>query len=294
MPRGKAELTISRENACKAILREIHPAGVRAVAYQLFNRKLLPSMAKSQTNIVSTMLTRLREEGVIPWNWIVDGTRELERPSQWGDLESFAHTVERSYRKDYWDNQPRYIEVWSEKSTVHGTIWPVIRATGVGFRSLHGFNSATKVKEAAEASADDDRDWLVFYVGDWDPSGLFMSEEDLPRRLEEYGGCINFRRIALIEEDTESSEMEALSFSPEDKINDTRYAWFKRHYRTQCWELDALNPNILRTRVEEAIRADIEEESWQRMQLAEAAEKESLRHIMRQWRGQFGRGNGQG
>ena len=29
---------------------------------------------------------------------------------------------------------------------------------------------------------------IVLYVGDFDPSGMFMSEEDLPTRLAEYDG----------------------------------------------------------------------------------------------------------
>jgi hypothetical protein len=294
MGRGKAALTLSRERACYEILQEIQPASVRAVCYQLFNRKLIESMAKSQINTISAMLTRLREEGVVPWSWIVDGTRELQRSAQWGDIEEYARAVERSYRKDYWEDQPTFIEVWSEKSTVEGTLWPVIRTTGVGFRSLHGYNSATKVHEAASASAQDDRQWIVFYVGDWDPDGLYMDHEDLPRRLDEYGGDIDLRRLALAAGDLGTRVPDDASFPPEDKKDGSRYRWFKDRYTTRCWELDALNPNVLRARVEAAIREEIDEESWARMQLAEAAEKESLRQIMGQWRAQRGSQNGDG
>ncbi len=51
----------------------------------------------------------------------------------------------------------------------------------VGFRVMHGFSSATTVHDVAED--DDGRDLIVLYVGDFDPSGMFMSEEDLPNRL---------------------------------------------------------------------------------------------------------------
>ena len=43
---------------------------------------------------------------------------------------------------------------------------------------MHGFSSATTVHDIAED--DDGRDLIVLYVGDFDPSGMFMSEEDLP------------------------------------------------------------------------------------------------------------------
>ena len=43
---------------------------------------------------------------------------------------------------------------------------------------MHGFSSATTVHDVAQD--DDGRDLIVLYVGDYDPSGLYMSERDLP------------------------------------------------------------------------------------------------------------------
>jgi hypothetical protein len=138
------------------------------------------------------------------------------------------------------------------------------------------------VYEAAALSAGDTRDWLVLYVGDWDPSGLYMSEADLPKRLEEYGGAITLTRIALADQDIRTGALPG--FSPETKQTDTRYRWFKARYSTQCWELDAMNPNDLRARVEGAIAAEIDPESWARARLAEAAEQTAIREIMSRFR----------
>jgi hypothetical protein len=49
MPRGKTQRSYELISACYDILKEIHPATVRAVCYQLFIRKLIPSMAKTCT-----------------------------------------------------------------------------------------------------------------------------------------------------------------------------------------------------------------------------------------------------
>src|SRR5687768_12687941 len=102
MGRGKAVKTLEREAACRAILQAIQPATVRAVAYRLFNQKLLDSMKKSQTNIVSQMLVSLREAGVVPWAWVVDESRDEEVASTWNNIEAYTHTIERAYRRDYW------------------------------------------------------------------------------------------------------------------------------------------------------------------------------------------------
>src|SRR5215469_16346628 len=48
--------------------------------------------------------------------------------------------------------------------------------------AAHGFNSATKIHELAEEIQADNRHYAFFYVGDYDPSGMYMSEVDLNDR----------------------------------------------------------------------------------------------------------------
>jgi hypothetical protein len=141
MGRGKSKETRQLMLACRAILAEIQPATVRAVCYRLFVAGLIPSMAKKHTNRVSKLLTEARKEGSlsapwrIPWDWIVDETREPERVSSWANPQAFMSTVKRAYRKDFWALQPRRVEVWSEKGTVRGTVAPVLDEYGVTFRT---------------------------------------------------------------------------------------------------------------------------------------------------------------
>jgi hypothetical protein len=181
-----------------SILARIHPASIRAVCYQLFTAGWLDSMAKKDTNRVSTLLTWAREHDDIPWAWIVDETRAPERISAWADPAAYAETVSRAYRRDRWTDQPSWIEVWSEKGTIRGTLAPVLNRYGVTFRVLHGYGSATALHEAADESWTDERDreLRVLYCGDWDPSGLHMSEVDLPARLEAYDANITIQRRA--------------------------------------------------------------------------------------------------
>jgi hypothetical protein len=79
--RGKSIATWTLIFAAKTILEEIAPATVRAVAYRLFIQKLIPAMTKGATDKVSRCLTQAREQGLIPWEHIVDETREAERIS---------------------------------------------------------------------------------------------------------------------------------------------------------------------------------------------------------------------
>jgi hypothetical protein len=263
------------------ITRAAQPITGRGVRYKLFTAipPVITAMSKSEMQRVYRLLKEARERGDIPWEWIVDETRSMERTSTWSNPEEYARCVARSYRRDFWDQQPVRCEVWSEKGTVRGVLAPVLNEYAVGFRVMHGFGSATEVHGVAEN--DEGRPLIVLYVGDYDPSGMNMSEHDLPNRLKKYDGYhVELRRIAL----TPSQTRGLLSFSASDKKKDTRYAWFVRNFGARCWELDALDPNILREIVEKEISAEIEPAAWERCEIVNRAEQESLRYVLDQWK----------
>jgi hypothetical protein len=281
MGRGKSQKSIDLIAASINILTEIQPCSVRAVCYRLFTLGLITSMAKAETNRVSAQLRDARECGVIPWHWIVDETREAERVNAWDDPAAFIETVKRSYRRDRWADQPEQIEIWSEKGTIRGAIAPVLQDFGVTFRVMHGYGSATAIHEIAEETNRSKKHLTVFYLGDWDPSGLHMSAVDLPSRLEQYGGVAAILRLALREDDLHSLP----PFSAETKHGDPRYRWFVDHYGPTCWELDALSPAILRERVRQAIVERLDLRAWGQAGATEAAECESMRAILSTWPG---------
>lgn len=263
----------------ETICAAAQPITGRGVGYKLFTAGLIPSMARSEMQRVYRLLKEAREEGTIPWDWIVDEGRELEIRGSWDDPNQYARCVVNGYRRDYWDQQPVRVEVWSEKGTIRGVLKPVLDEYGVGFRVFHGFSSATSVNDIAQG--DDGRDLIALYVGDYDPSGMYMSERDLPERIEQYGGDhVVLKRIAL----TRGHLAGLTSFPAADKKKDPRYRWFVKNYGHRCWELDALDPNVLRACVEEAIVDQIDQEPWQRCKVVERAERNSLRDFMTSWK----------
>jgi hypothetical protein len=239
-------------------------------------------MSKNSTNRVGSLLTRAREEGTIPWAWIADDTRAIAKPTTWSSPESILDAAVRGYRVDWWKQQNYRVLLCSEKSTVSGTVEPTAGAYGVGFLSLHGYSSATIVNDLAALSLTDPRPLLVAYIGDWDPSGLHMSERDLPGRLERYGGRAAVQRIALTAADVADPALP--SFDAETKIKDPRYPWFSARYGPRCWELDALSPVVLRARVEAWIISMIDWAAWDRCLAVETAERDSLREVAGIWK----------
>jgi hypothetical protein len=279
--RTKAEM-VEYRTAAFAVARRIQPASIRANAYQQFVLGLTPSMAKTVTNQVSSLLTKAREGGLVPWEWIVDENRSVERTPSWDDPSEFSEAVVASWRLDRWAQQDVRVEIWSEKGTIRGTLGPVLREYGVGFRVMHGYTSATVVHDVAVQSRHDRRPLIALYTGDFDPSGLHMSAVDLPNRLAEYGALnVSLRRLALTNEDVADPALP--SFSAETKRSDTRYRWFVPRDGRTCWELDALDPNVLRSRVQAAICEYIDWRSWERCGLAEEAERSTLVEFMGAW-----------
>ena len=277
--RGMAQRSLDLIEAMYAEAEAAQPITGRGVGYKLFAAGLIASMAKPEMQRVYRLLREARERGDIPWEWIVDETRELERVSTWANPAEYAWTVARSYRRDFWNQQPRRVMVVSEKGTVRGLLRPVLDDFAVGFQVMHGFSSATIVHDISED--DDGRPLVILYAGDFDPSGMFMSEEDLPTRFSKYdGNHVVLRRIAL----TRRQGSGLPSFPATDKRKDPRYKWFVANYGDRCWELDAMDPNALRRVVEHAIRGLIEPVAWARCEVVNRAEQESLKTVLEKWR----------
>ena len=276
--RGMAQRSLDLIDAMYAEAKAAEPITGRGVGYKLFTAGLIPSMSTNEMQRVYRLLKQAREQDIIPWEWIVDETRSLERTATWDDPAAYARCVARSYRRDFWNQQPHRIQVWSEKGTVRGVLAPVLDHLAVGFLPVHGFSSATAAHDIAED--DDGRDLIVLYVGDYDPSGMFMSEEDLPARFTKYDGDhVKLRRIALTVEQLRGLP----SFPAADKKKDPRHRWFVANYGDRCWELDAMDPNDLRDCVENAIRELIEPVAWSRCEVINRAEQESLKTIIAKW-----------
>lgn len=292
-PRGKAKKTLEMEQAILDIVEERNPITVRGVCYALFTRGLISGMYTGETQKVSRVMTDMREKNDLDWTLIVDGSRAVETVNMWRDPSRIISVAVMQYRRDAWQDQLTRVEVWSEKSTVQGVLSPVLQELGVTFRVMKGFGSYTSVRQAAEDSHDtvEGKDCHVLYLGDWDPSGLYMSEIDLPSRLERYGSDWQFRRIALTLDDLDGLP----SFPTASKTTDRRCDWYAKNTGAdprKCWELDAMNPNDLRDRVRDAIEEFIDHDAWDHALKIERAEKESMQDFHERWKRQLKRKRG--
>ena len=268
---------------------DVHPASIRAVCYQLFIQGRLPSMAKKHTNRVITTSSTPAKRVSFPWRWIVDETRDAERAGTWASADEYpddaALLPERSLapaadaggslvgKRDH----PRHAGA-------------VLEHFGLTFRVIHG--PPVGPSRMTPSGLCRGREALPHPLRrDHDPSGRHMSDVDLPENRFQWEQeqaldptdvpSITLTRLAI--DPTDPTQAALPSFPASDKQADSRYRWFVDRYGDTCWELDAMNPNDLRTLVQQAIEAQIDWDAWLRAEAVETAENRSMRDFLAQW-----------
>src|ERR1039457_4625236 len=111
-----------------------HPQTLRQLHYAVFSRREIPyendqADYKRLSRATSVACRAYRawelESGrdsdgdppaySIPADWMVDETRQPETVSVWRDATQYVETVKRSYRRDNWQDQANYCEVWKKR-----------------------------------------------------------------------------------------------------------------------------------------------------------------------------------
>jgi hypothetical protein len=182
----------------------------------------------------------------------------VERVECWRDFDHHFNDFCDEHELDPWIDQPERVIIVSEKGTVRGTLQPVLAQLKVPLLVAHGHCSATASYDLAQRSKRHNRPLRVLYVGDHDPSGMQMSEVDLPERLTRYGGNAEITRIAITRPD-----MSALpDFSANYKLKNPNLRWYFRIYGERCVELDAISPNDLRARKPRSLQTNRRQASF--------------------------------
>jgi hypothetical protein len=297
--RGKSKTTVELvEYACK-VLKEIHPQTLRQLHYAIFSRaEIAYDNCRSDYQRLSRVTSQARRQyrqwelmdkpgeqppQTIPHDWIVDETRVAHSPSVWKDTAEYIDVVRSAYRRDNWQDQDDYCEIWSEKATVLAGLMPITKKRwGVTTRNVKGFGSAGMECHVGRLFEGIDKPITVFFLGDHDPSGI-MIEEDIHRRAQKASGFdFPMIRLAIHPDDI------ALFDLPPQRIKDTdsRAAGFKLQFGDEAptVELDALPAAELHRRVDAAISSLVDHERWNRAIAVQQAEFECIARIADQVR----------
>jgi len=259
------------------ILADNQPLTVRGAMYRGIG-KLWPDSSEPNYNKCARLILGMRRSGLIPYKWIVDGTRVSDKPSSWSGLADYAEAVAESYRKDLWERQEDYIEVFVEKDAMSGIIQPVTRQYDIQLNPIRGFPSETFLWNIAQEWLAIDKPIHVYYLGDHDPAGLKI-EDNLRSKLTEFSGkTVFWKRLAITNEDFRS---DLLGFQVKKKAAAGSWQPYLEQYGDRCVEVDAIPAREIRQRVKDSIESHIDQRKWQFLKEQEQREKQDVLAMVR-------------
>lgn len=255
-----------------AIVAAQRPMTVRQVAYQASVNGLIAKNENEFKNTVGRLLVKMRKDGQLPFSWITDNTRYMRKPNTWTGLDSLLDSTAQLYRRDLWESQDCYVEIWCEKDALSGVLYPVTREFDVPLMITRGYPSLTYIHSAAEQIAAEGKPAFIYYFGDYDPSGLDIAVK-VETGLRKYApqADITFERVAVTQEQIERWNLP----SRPTKSTDSRAKSFKG----RSVELDAITPEDLRQLVRNCIEQHIDADTLARTKRVEELERDTLRTI---------------
>ena len=270
--RASARDMQERYDSLCAIVEEGWPMTVRQVFYQATVQGVIEK-TENGYNQVQIALVKLRRNGAIPFNRIVDNTRWQRRPRTFNGIDETLNETARHYRKSLWRDADRYVEFWLEKDALSGVIEPVTFQYDVPLMIARGYSSLSFLHGAAEYIASLNVPAFIYHLGDYDPSGVDAGNK-IEATLREYAprAEIHFKRLAV----TEGQIRDLNLPSRPTKKTDSRASKFKSSISV---ELDAIPPGVLRDIVEEAINLHLPQDELRVLKIAEANERQHFINI---------------
>lgn len=253
---------------------------LRQVYYQLVARDVIPNNERSYKNL-GNLISDGRMSGLIDWNAIEDRTRNLKQNSHWDSPGDILYSAAHSFAYDKWANQDNYVEVWVEKDALVGIVGQVCGEMDVPFFSCRGYVSQSEMWSAAQRLERfaGQKDIHIIHLGDHDPSGKDMSR-DIVDRLSLFGVDVQFQRIAL-----NYNQIEEYGPPPNPtKLTDSRATGYIEEFGYECWELDALQPEVIDTLIRDAVSELCDAELLEKASNREEKAKRALQAVARDWR----------
>jgi hypothetical protein len=277
--KGRAKISEASMPFLRAALAVIHeqrafwPLSVRQIHYRLLGPNA-PLMHASKPNskyendskgksykALTTLLSRGRIEGRVPWPSIDDMTRPEDLNNHyWNAEEFFKAQMEKflvGYTRNRQQSQTNHIEIIAEKLTVKTILEGVAEDYSIPLTISRGHSGPTVKRKIVERYRRSKKQKLILLVvSDLDPAGDAIAQDVRDAFERDFGisdELLEVYKVALtIDQVTEFR----LPPSMEAKENSPTYAEFVERYgEAYAYELEALEPSDLQQLLIEAIEA---------------------------------------
>ena len=268
MSRSTRKEMQDRYDAILAFAREQEPVTVRQIYYSLASKSLVPKDNNGYQK-VARACQNLRRSGGMPWEWVVDNSRWMRKPTTHNSIQDALSATARVYRRSLWTNQGCQCEVWVEKDALAGIFYDITYKWDVPLMVSGGFSSDTFLHDAAmvHRNATVESPTWVFLFSDYDAAGLTIYEKVKEGfRYHAPNASINVVRSGLTKNQVEGEGLLTRKAKPNDVKAGFDY----------CCDLDAVPPNRLRAWVELAITSVVDEKKVLRLEVIEESERETF------------------
>jgi hypothetical protein len=149
---------------------------------------------------ITEILADLRRADRLPWDAVLDLTRELDEWQTYDSPREARAAMRRRYSEDRWIGQPYYPVLLVEKDTMEPVCRPIAGRWQMPFASSRGYGSLKLQHDVADML---NRRWarskqmaVVYFVSDLDPSGLDL-QRAWQAAMKSFGvRVVEFVRIA--------------------------------------------------------------------------------------------------
>ncbi|WP_329103184.1 hypothetical protein [Streptomyces sp. NBC_01439] len=220
---------------------------------------------------------------VLPMWWITDDTRARHRNSGHRDKDAALAEWHRQYRRDLWQTQTHRVEVWCESSSLAAVLLNTCEEYGVDLYPCRGQAGKGFLWGAAQNYPGFRKPVVALYVGDFDPAGLDIGDSagERLRRYMPRGEHVDFefRRIGVTAQQVHDMQLPGHGLNP--KIPAAKRARFfdlcdQHGIPHEAVEAEAMEPNVIRQLLADAIREYIDPVQWRVQRMAEESEKRDI------------------
>jgi len=267
----QAKTLLFYDQITSTIARIGAPMTVRQLFYQMSTRAYVPKSTQGYDR-VQRATVQMRKTGILP-HWVfTDHTRWRRKPSTKKGLSEALSFWQESYRREIWQNQEDYIEIWCEKDALTSIMSDVTYEFDVPLLVPKGYSSLSYLASCAEHLLQIDKPKYIYHFGDYDPSGVGAAS-NIEKTLRGFGLSVQFKRVAVTPEQIEEYNLPTRL----TKSSDTRS---KSWTGGESVELDAFTPNQLRELVRKVINSHLDIRQYEAELRIQDAEKETLKNMI--------------
>lgn len=272
----------AREKYLPISLRSLHYALVSLAEPPLRHSKKRGSTYRNDRRSyqdLSDLVTRARIAGIIEPDSLCDETRPIETWHVHSDTRSFIReecdNFLTGYYRDLLQSQPHHIELLVEKNSVRSIAAEVAEEYCVPLTSGRGYASFPPRWTMAQRYLRSGKDKLILLVAsDFDPDGESICESFARSMRDDF----NIHKIHAIKVALTAKQVLAMQLpgAMDAKHGSSQYKKFVALHGTDCFELEALQPDQLQTILRDGIEAVLDHRFFNQELAAEQADAVQL------------------